>query len=157
MQEEWNDKGTGRTAFITAGMKVTGDIEVQGPLLLEGSVEGSISCKGTLTVRGVMSGSCEAEELILEGARMEGNAVSSGDASVGKGTVLIGDLASKSATVSGAVKGNIDVDGHVSVEPSAVVVGDIRSKSVQVSNGAVIDGMCSQSYAQVDVKAVFGG
>ena len=42
------------------------------------------------------------------------------------------------------------------VDTSAVVMGNIKSRSVQINNGAVIEGFCSQSYADVDVESVFG-
>ena len=34
-------------------------------------------------------------------------------------------------------------------------MGNIKSKSVQINNGAVIEGMCSQCYADVNPKSFF--
>ena len=34
-------------------------------------------------------------------------------------------------------------------------MGNIKSRSVQINNGAVIEGFCSQAYAEVDIKSVF--
>ena len=39
--------------------------------------------------------------------------------------------------------------------PTAIVMGNIRSQSVQINNGAVIEGMCSQVYAEVNPSAFF--
>ena len=41
------------------------------------------------------------------------------------------------------------------LDASAIVMGDIKSKSVQINNGAVIEGMCSQCYADVNPASFF--
>ena len=60
-----------------------------------------------------------------------------------------------SAVIAGAVKGDIDVHGPVILDTSAIVMGDIKSKSVQINNGAVIEGHCSQCYADVSPTSFF--
>ena len=57
--------------------------------------------------------------------------------------------------IAGAIKGDIDVKGPVVLDSSAIVMGDIKSKSVQINNGAVIEGMCSQCYAEVNPTSFF--
>ena len=57
--------------------------------------------------------------------------------------------------IAGAVKGDIDVRGPVILDASAIVMGNIKSKAVQINNGAVIEGMCSQCYADVNPTAFF--
>ena len=47
------------------------------------------------------------------------------------------------------------MQGPVVVDTSAVVMGNIKSRSVQINNGAVIEGFCSQCYADVDVQSLF--
>ena len=34
-------------------------------------------------------------------------------------------------------------------------MGNIKSKSVQINNGAVIEGLCSQCYAEVNPSSFF--
>jgi cytoskeletal protein CcmA (bactofilin family) len=70
--------------------------------------------------------------------------------------VIVGNVSAMDAMISGAIKGDIDVKGDVEIGSTAVIVGDIKSKSVQVSTGAVIEGMCKQVYASVDVNQYFG-
>ena len=41
------------------------------------------------------------------------------------------------------------------LDASAIVMGNIKSKSVQINNGAVIEGMCSQCYADVSPTSFF--
>ena len=74
---------------------------------------------------------------------------------IGQNSVVIGNVAASSAVIAGAVKGDIDVKGPVILDASAIVMGNIKSKSVQINNGAVIEGMCSQCYAEVNPTDFF--
>ncbi len=74
---------------------------------------------------------------------------------IGASTVVIGNISATSAAIAGAVKGDIDVKGPVILDSSAIVMGNIKSKSVQINNGAVIEGMCSQCYADVSPTSFF--
>ena len=85
-------------------------------------------------------------------AKVEGEVVSSGTVKIGAGSVIIGNIAAASAVIAGAIKGDIDVQGPVVVDTSAVVMGNIKSRSVQINNGAVIEGFCSQCYADIDYR-----
>ena len=78
------------------------------------------------------------------------------DVKIGLGSVIIGNITASSAVIAGAIKGDIDVQGPVVVDTSAVVMGNIKSRSVQINNGAVIEGFCSQCYADIDVESLFG-
>ena len=57
--------------------------------------------------------------------------------------------------MAGAVKGDIDVNGPIIVDSTAVVQGNIIGKSIQINSGAVVDGMCSLKYADVDLDLFF--
>lgn len=57
--------------------------------------------------------------------------------------------------IAGAVKGDIDVHGPVILDTTAIVMGNIKSKSVQINNGAVIEGLCSQCYADISPSTFF--
>ena len=81
--------------------------------------------------------------------------ISDGSVKIGGGSVIVGNIKATSAVIAGAVKGDIDVNGPVIIDSSAVVMGNIKSRSVQVNNGAVMEGMCSQSYYDIDVSSVF--
>ena len=87
----------------------------------------------------------------------EGEIVSTGTVKIGAGSVIIGNISASSAVIAGAVKGDIDVQGPVVVDTSAVIMGNIKSRSVQINNGAVIEGFCSQTYADIDVQGLFEG
>ncbi|WP_028236315.1 polymer-forming cytoskeletal protein [Pseudobutyrivibrio sp. MD2005] len=142
-------------AVITAGMKVTGNIESIGSVEVQGEIIGDVACNGKLVVTGKVNGNSQSSEFFADAAKIEGEVVTSGTAKVGVGSVIIGNITATSAVIAGAVKGDIDVNGPVVVDTSAVVMGNIKSRSVQINNGAVIEGFCSQSYADVDVNSVF--
>ena len=74
---------------------------------------------------------------------------------IGQSSVIIGNIFANSAVIAGAVKGDIDVHGPVILDTSAIVMGNIKSKSVQINNGAVIEGLCSQCYADVNPTSFF--
>lgn len=140
---------------ITAGTTITGDIETNGSINVYGKVVGNIKCLGKVSVTGTIVGTTHASEIFANNARIEGDVISEGCVKVGNGSVIIGAVSATSAVIGGAIKGDIDVHGPVIVDATAVVKGDIKSRSVQINNGAVIDGRCSQCYADVDYESLF--
>lgn len=143
------------TAVVTAGMTITGDISSEGSLELIGSVNGNIDVLGKLNITGAIQGNSKAAEIYAEGAKITGEISSQGSVKIGQSSVVIGNIAATSAVIAGAVKGDIDVHGPVILDTSAIVMGNIKSKSVQINNGAVIEGMCSQCYADVNPSSFF--
>lgn len=143
------------TSIITAGMTIAGDITSEGSVDLIGSVNGNIDIFGKLNITGHITGNSKASEIFAEGAKINGEVVSEGAVKIGASSVVIGNIIATSAAIAGAVKGDIDVKGPVVLDSSAIVMGNIKSKSVQINNGAVIEGMCSQCYADVSPTAFF--
>jgi cytoskeletal protein CcmA (bactofilin family) len=143
------------TAVITEGMTITGDITSSGNMDLIGTVTGNIDILGKLNVTGTVTGNSSAAEIYAESAQINGEVRSKGSVKIGQSSVIIGDIFATSAVIAGAVKGDIDVHGPVILDTSAIVMGNIKSKSVQINNGAVIEGMCSQCYADVSPSTFF--
>lgn len=143
------------TAVVTEGMSITGDITSGGSLELIGTVMGNIEILGKLNITGAIQGNSKAAEIYAEGARINGEINSGGSVKIGQSSVVIGNINASSAVIAGAVKGDIDVHGPVVLDTSAIVMGNIKSKSVQINNGAVIEGMCSQCYADVNPTSFF--
>lgn len=146
---------TDETAVITEGMTIVGDINSGGSLELLGAVTGNIEILGKLNVTGAIQGNSKAAEIFAEGARINGEINSQGSVKIGQSSVIIGNIFANSAVIAGAVKGDIDIHGPVVLDTSAIVMGNIKSKSVQINNGAVIEGMCSQCYAEVNPTSFF--
>lgn len=149
-------EATNAVTVITGGTRIIGSIESEGSVEIEGVVEGNVVCNGKITVTGAVKGDTVSAEFFADSARLEGEVKSSGTVKVGLGSVIVGNIQATSAVIAGAVKGDVDVQGPVVVDTSAVVMGNIKSRSVQINNGAVIEGFCSQCYADIDVKGIFG-
>ncbi len=143
------------TSVITQAMVITGDMVTDGSIDVIGVINGNIDALGKLNVTGHINGNSKAAEIYAEGAKINGEVVSEGAVKIGASTVIIGNITATSAAIAGAVKGDINVHGPVILDASAIVMGNIRSKSVQINNGAVIEGMCSQCYADVSPTSFF--
>lgn len=143
------------TAVITAGMTIAGDMISKGSVEILGKVKGNVEILGKLNVSGAIEGDSKAAEIFADSAHITGKVTADGTIKIGQNSVIIGDIIASSAVIAGAVKGDIDVHGPVILDASAIVMGNIKSKSVQINNGAVIEGMCSQCYAEVNPTAFF--
>lgn len=148
-------EATDETSVITQGMTITGDMSTQGSIDVIGTVNGNIDALGKLNITGHVNGNSKAAEIYAESAKINGEIVSEGAVKIGASSVIIGNITATSAAIAGAVKGDIDVKGPVILDASAIVMGNIKSKSVQINNGAVIEGMCSQCYADVSPTTFF--
>ena len=143
------------TSTVTAGMTINGDVISEGSMDLIGCINGNIEILGKLNVTGYINGNSKAAEIYADNAKINGEIVSEGAVKIGSSSVVIGNICAASAVIAGAVKGDIDVHGPVILDTSAIVMGNIKSKSVQINNGAVIEGMCSQCYAEVNPISFF--
>ncbi len=140
---------------ITEGTSIKGDITSEGGISIQGNIQGNITCSGKLVVTGVLEGNSSSAEFFADAAKVDGEINSSGVVKIGGGSVVIGNITATSAVVAGAVKGDIDVQGPVVVDTSAVIMGNIKCRSVQINNGAVVEGFCSQCYADIDMQSLF--
>ena len=148
-------KNIDETSILTESMIINGNMATEGSLEVRGSIVGNVEALGKLNITGVIQGNSQAAEIYAEGAKITGDLKSEGSIKVGQSTVIIGNIFAASAVLAGAIKGDIDVRGPVILDTSAIVMGDIKSKSVQINNGAVIEGMCSQCYAEVNPTSFF--
>ena len=143
------------TTYITKGTVINGDLETDGSIDIIGVVNGNVTSKGKVVVGGSVTGNIIAGEIYANGAKIEGDIKSYSSVKVGVGTMIVGSIEGESAVIAGAVNGELDVKGPVIVDSTAVIMGNIKSRSVQINNGAVIEGFCSQSYSDIDVKSFF--
>lgn len=152
---EDEDRASDETGLITAGMVIKGDITTIGSLEIVGSIEGDVDVKGKLEITGSIKGNSKAADVYADTAKIVGEIVSTGPVKIGQNSVVKGNITAKSAVLAGAVKGDIDVQGPVVLDTTAIIMGNIKSKSIQINNGAVIEGMCSQSYAEMSPTNFF--
>lgn len=148
--------GYDETTVITNGSKVVGSIESNGSVEIYGIVNGDIKCNGLLTIAGIQQGNVEAGEVNIEGARVAGEIKTEGSVKIGSNSVVVGDMRATSVYIAGAIKGDMDVNGSVILDTSAIVWGNIKCRVIQINEGAIIEGNCTQSYAEVDIHSIFG-
>lgn len=154
-QRTTNKVANDEVSVIMESMIINGNIATEGALDIRGSIVGDVEALGKLNITGTIQGNSRATEVFAEGAKITGEIRSNGAIKVGQSSVIIGDIYATSAVIAGAIKGDIDVKGPVILDASAIVMGNIKSKSVQINNGAVIEGMCSQCYAEVNPTSFF--
>lgn len=147
---------TMETGIIIEGMEVSGDIKSEGSLDIKGTVKGNITIEGKLDITGTVEGNSVAEEVFADGAKIVGEIKCNGSVKIGQSSVVRGNVTATAAVLAGAVKGDIDVQGPVILDSTAIIMGNIKSKSIQINNGAVIEGLCSQCYADVSPMSFFG-
>jgi len=154
-KRELSEEDKNAVTVITKGTTINGSIISDCSLDVMGTINGDIECLGKLTISGKVTGNSLASEVVVNTERLEGSVVSEGNVKVGLGTVIIGDITATSAVFAGAVKGEIDVKGPVVLESTAIIKGNIKAKSIQMNNGAVMDGFCSLSYADLQIDDIF--
>ena len=154
-KREISEEDKNAVTVITKGTTINGSIISDCSLDVMGTINGDIECLGKLTISGKVTGNSLASEVVVNTDRLEGSVVSEGAVKVGLGTVVIGDITAASAVFAGAVKGEIDVKGPVVLDSTAIIKGNIKAKSIQMANGAVMDGFCSLSYADLKIDDIF--
>ena len=154
-KRELSEEDKNAVTVITKGTTINGSIISDCSLDVMGTINGDIECLGKLTISGKVTGNSLASEVVVNTDRLEGSVVSEGNVKVGLGTVIIGDITAASAVFAGAVKGEIDVKGPVVLDSTAIIKGNIKAKSIQMANGAVMDGFCSLSYADLKIDDIF--
>jgi cytoskeletal protein CcmA (bactofilin family) len=156
-EEETKDEyqATDELAVVTANMTINGDMLSSGSLDVMGCVNGNVKVYGELNITGQINGNAEASNIIAANCNVTGDLMSTGAIKIGSKAVVRGNIFATSAVVSGAIKGDIDVHGPVILDSTAIVMGNIKSKAVQINNGAAVEGMCSQCYADVSPSAFF--
>lgn len=141
--------------IISKGTSVKGDIILDGPIEIDGVITGNIDSQSKVIISGEVCGNTKANEIIISNGKIHGNLDSKELIHIASQSIVIGDINAKEAVIGGAVKGNIDVNGTVVLDSTAKVLGDINCKYVRIDNGAVIEGKCSQSYADVSPSTFF--
>ncbi|MCR5684913.1 MAG: polymer-forming cytoskeletal protein [Lachnospiraceae bacterium] len=149
------DDGIDQVTVITKGTTINGSIVSDCSLNVMGTINGDIECIGKLTISGTVVGNSVASDVYVNSKRLDGNIDSEGTVKIGLGTVVVGDIKAGSGVIAGAVKGELDIKGPVIIDSTAIIKGNIKAKSVQMNNGAVLEGFCSLTYADVSIDDIF--
>ena len=162
-QGQYGDQYSGyqrqeKSSIIYEDMAIKGDIETQGSVEVYGSLNGNINAQGNVMVTGMIKGNVSAMDMSItgtNGAEITGDIV--GNAiQINAGSVIVGSIKANDLVIEGAVQGDIDVGGRVVIKSSSIIKGNISSQRIVIEDGAVIDGHCVQSYAEVTAESFFG-
>ena len=88
------------SSILGPELKINGDINVNGDLLIYGEVSGNVTCKGTLhSAKGsIVKGNINSKNIFVNGA-IEGDIEAKSKATLGKGSHLEGNLQASIITI----------------------------------------------------------
>lgn len=87
-----------------------------------------------------ITGTVKASGSIRIDGKLDGELTCAGDAVIGKGAAIKGNITVNSISVSGAVNGNIVAKDRIEMKSSAKVMGDIKAKRLAVEDGVTFVG-----------------
>lgn len=129
-----------QTSIIAAGTVITGSIQSEGNLELQGEVKGNIDCKGDLALRGKLTGDATSANVSLNSIQVKGNLVATGLVEIDENSVVNGDIQADSLVLNGKVNGNTTLTNRLSLGSSGTITGDVTAKKLVVAEGGTIDG-----------------
>jgi cytoskeletal protein CcmA (bactofilin family) len=127
--------GEGSLSIIAAGMKVTGDIDTDGVVKIEGKVEGSIRAGRQVLIgrAGEVQGDITTREAVI-GGKVQGSIVAAERLEVQGTSMIVGDINTKSIAV---VEGG-RINGSVKISDTADALGRSGGKSPTPQPVAVV-------------------
>lgn len=142
---------------ITSGMVIRGEVESTNDIISHGEVHGNVTTTGDITSYKKIAGDIKAGNLVLLGARVDGNVSLSGNMKVGEESILVGNIECKNIQVLGKIQGNLSIKESVVLQKKALVVGDITSTEFVSEPGTKIRGSVSAwEDEEIDVDKLFG-
>ena len=103
---------------------------------VESGVHNQIS-KGT-----IITGDITTDGVIRIDGTLRGTLISQSKVVVGPSGIVEGDIACKSANISGELKANIKVEELLTLQASAKVNGEIQTGKLSIEPGAEFSGQC---------------
>lgn len=91
----------------------------------------------------IISGNIETKGSLKIEGKVQGNIAATGDISLGKNALVLGDVYAKNVEVNGVIEGNIYADGLLRISSSAKLFGDVEVESFVSDQGALFEGKCA--------------
>jgi cytoskeletal protein CcmA (bactofilin family) len=101
-------------------------ISIIGPGM---KVVGDCLTDGTVRVEGIIEGSVKAGKAVV----------------VGKQGVVIGDVQTQDAVISGRVSGTLVAESRLELQATCQIDGDVRTRRMQLEEGALLNGTVHMS------------
>ena len=113
--------GDGALSIVAAGMTVTGDVESNGVVKVEGTIEGTIRCARQVLVgrQGRVKGDIVTREAVI-GGRVDGTISGAERVEIQSSAIVSGDIHAKSlVVVEGAqLNGSVRMDERAGSQPA---------------------------------------
>lgn len=129
------------SSIITQSMRITGNLESDHLIVVEGSIQGNVTTKDNIEtfIESKIVGNIQANAAML-GGKVIGNIQCEKTISVDSNTLVEGDLVAHEITIAGFVEGNVTAHESLKLKENAVVKGNIKCAIVSIDAGARIDG-----------------
>lgn len=132
-----------KKGIITSGMVIKGSLDSEDMVDMDGVIIGDFTCKSYIAVTGKIKGGVRAEQIVMNGAKVQGNVQAVNGLNVSSETRIQGNVEGRDAIIEGYIKGNVSVVQELTVCSDSVLMGDITASSIEVQRGAVVDGRVS--------------
>jgi cytoskeletal protein CcmA (bactofilin family) len=113
-------------------------ISIIGPGM---KVIGDCHTEGTVRVEGTVEGSIRAGKAVV----------------IGKHGVVVGDVQTQDAVVSGRVTGTLVAESRLELQATCQIDGDVRTRRMQLEEGAVLNGTVHMSDGKRSGSGASGG
>lgn len=136
--------------LISTTTTITGTLSSKGHVKIEGHIVGDVTTYGDIKVTGTVKGDMDGSNIELEGCDIIGNIKANGDISVGKDSILKGDVKGQFITIDGRIEGNIDALKGAHMSDTSALKGSIAAPTLSMSSGAEIQGKVNVSKEDVE-------
>ena len=103
-------------------------------------MESEATSQSVLSSEVEITGTVKASGSIRIDGKLDGELTCAGDAVIGKGATIKGNITVNSVTISGTVNGNITAKDRIEMKTSGRVMGDIKAKRLAVEDGVTFVG-----------------
>lgn len=125
---------------IGKGAKITGNIEVEGDLVINGQIKGDVTCNNKLTVNGVVEGSIATCDVEFDNTIVYGDVSCSGELHLSQSATVNGNCEAMNIVCGGRIKGDVNVQEGATFEEKAALVGNLSARDIEIHKGAVLQG-----------------
>lgn len=125
---------------IASGVKIRGDITVEGNMDILGTVDGDITSFGDVHVTGTVHGNLTADQITMSNGIVFGRTITATDSIFIHHSTIKADINGDQIEVNGEVVGNLKATQLVSIKCDSKLIGNITASSISIQEGAQIDG-----------------
>lgn len=127
-------------SFLAPGTVFEGTLRSAGDVEIAGSFKGDISTEGTVVLRSNIHGNVTACSLDLNGCKLEGDVTVKGLVSIGKDSVICGNVTADELNCAGQITGDLKIKENTLLESTAKITGNVTTGTIAVMKGAIING-----------------